>query len=131
MIRWELFAVFAISLGASGVNALLDLIGSLLARQSLSSQQAILVGSRAPNHWLDLVLQLVGIAEALTPVVLVFYLLARSGEGPADMGLDASQPGTDVIRGAGLAAVIGGAGPGPSLAAIPPPLHLHPVPSAP
>src|ERR1700730_15588864 len=110
MIRSELFAVFAISLGASGVNALLNLIGSLLQRQSLSSQQALLVGPRAPNHWLDLVLQLVGIAEALTPVVLVFYLLARSGEGPADMGLDASQPGKDIARGAVLAAVIGGAG---------------------
>src|SRR5260370_39906847 len=121
MIRWELFAVFAISLGASGINALLDLIGSLLQRQSLSSQQALLVGPRAPNHWLDLVLQLVGIAEALTPVVLVFYLLARPGEGPADMGLDASQPGTDITRGAVLAAVIGRAGPGPVLAALPAP----------
>jgi len=110
LIRWELFVVFGISLGASGVNALLNLIGSLLSRQSLSSQQALLVGPLAVNDWLDLVLQLVGIAEALMPVVLVFYLLARSGEGPADMGLDASQPGTDILRGAVLAAMIGGAG---------------------
>ena len=35
-LRWEIIAVFAISLGASGVNALLSLIGSLLAKQSLS-----------------------------------------------------------------------------------------------
>src|SRR5258708_25669589 len=92
MIRWELFAVFAISLGASGVNALLDLIGSLLARASLSSQQALLVGPLNPNPWLDLVLQLVGIGEALTPVVLVFYLLARAGGGLADLRLDATPP---------------------------------------
>ncbi|HEV3293892.1 MAG TPA: CPBP family intramembrane glutamate endopeptidase, partial [Streptosporangiaceae bacterium] len=92
MIRWELFAVFAVSLGASGLNALLNLIGSLLARQSLSSQQALIVGPLATNSWLDLALQLAGIAEALAPVVLVFYLLARSGEGPADIGLDLSQP---------------------------------------
>lgn len=118
MIRWELFAVFAISLGASGVNALLDLVGKLLARGSLSSQQALLVGSLNPNPWLDLVLQLVGIAEALTPVVLVFYLLARSGEGPADMGLDASEPSTDLARGTVLAAVVGGAGLGLYLAAF-------------
>ncbi|HTS95968.1 MAG TPA: type II CAAX endopeptidase family protein [Streptosporangiaceae bacterium] len=110
MIRWELFAVFAVSLGASALNALLNLIGSLLARQSLSSQQALLVGPLATNNWLDLALQLAGIAEALAPVVLVFYLLARSGEGPADMGLDATQPGRDLLRGAVLAAVIGGAG---------------------
>jgi len=118
MIRWELFAVFAVSLGASGLNALLDLIGSLLARQSLSSQQALLVGPLAVNNWLDLLLQLAGIAEALAPVILVFYLLARSGEGPADLGLDASQPGKDVARGTVLAALIGGAGLGLYLAAF-------------
>jgi membrane protease YdiL (CAAX protease family) len=89
MIRWEIFTVFAVSLGASGLNALLDLA-----------------------------LQLAGIAEALAPVVLVFYLLARSGEGPADIGLDASQPGRDIARGAVLAAVIGGAGLGLYLTAF-------------
>jgi membrane protease YdiL (CAAX protease family) len=130
MLRWELFAVFAISLGASGVNALLDLIGSLLARQSLSSQQALLVGPLNPNPWLDLVLQLVGIAEALTPVVLVFYLLARSGEGPSDIGLDTSQPGTDLACGALLAAVIGGAGLGLYLAAFHLGISLNVVPES-
>jgi len=130
MIRWELFAVFAVSLGASAVNALLDLIGSLLQRQALSSQQALLVGSLSPNRWLDLVLQLVGIAEALAPVVLVFYLLARSGEGPADMGLDTSQPGLDTLRGAVLAAVIGGAGLGLYLAAFHLGISLNVVPES-
>ena len=110
LIRWEIFAVFAVSLGASGLNALLDLIGSLLARQSLGSQQALLVGSLAVNHWLDLALQLASIAEALSPVVLVLYLMARSGEPPSVMGLDASQPASDALLGALLAALIGGAG---------------------
>jgi membrane protease YdiL (CAAX protease family) len=110
LLRWEIIAVLAISLGASGLNALLDLIGSLLAPQTLKHQQALLVGPRAVNHWLDLALQLAGIAEALTPVLLVLYLLARSGERPADLGLDDSQPGTDLARGAALAAIIGGAG---------------------
>jgi membrane protease YdiL (CAAX protease family) len=50
-------------------------------------------------------------------VVLVFYLLARSGEGPSDIGLDASQPALDAARGAVIAAVIGGAGLGLYLAA--------------
>jgi membrane protease YdiL (CAAX protease family) len=128
MIGWEIFAVFAVSLGASGLNALLNLIGSLLARQSLSSQQALLVGPEAVNDWLDLALQLAGIAEALAPVVLVFYLLARTGEGPADMGLDASEPGRDTLRGAVLAAVIGGAGLGLYLAAYHLKLSLTVVP---
>src|ERR1700728_1842106 len=115
MLRWELFAVFAVSLGASALNAALSLIGSLLAPQSLGSQQALLVGPEAANNWLDLVLELAGIATALAPVVLVFYLLARTGEGPADMGLDATQPVKDTLRGAVLAAVIGGGGVGPCL----------------
>ncbi|HEY1616305.1 MAG TPA: CPBP family intramembrane glutamic endopeptidase [Streptosporangiaceae bacterium] len=110
LLRWEIFAVLALSLGASGLNALLDLIGSLLSRQSLGSQQALLVGPLAVNNWLDLALQLAGIAEDLAPVVLVLYLLARSGEPASDIGLDTSQPGTDVARGAVLAAVIGGSG---------------------
>ncbi|MGA3153687.1 MAG: CPBP family intramembrane glutamic endopeptidase [Streptosporangiaceae bacterium] len=110
LIRWEIFAVFAVSLGASAVNALLDLIGALLSRQSLGHQQALLVGPLAVNPWLDLALQLAGIAEALTPVVLVLYLMARSGEPPSVIGLDASQPVRDTLRGAVLAALIGGAG---------------------
>jgi membrane protease YdiL (CAAX protease family) len=117
-LRWEIFAVFAVSLGASGLNALLDLINALLSNQSLSSQQALLVGSRSPNHWFDLVLQLVGIAEALTPVVLVFYLMARSGEPPSAIGVDATQPGKDALRGTVIAAVIGGAGLGLYIAAF-------------
>ena len=117
LIKWELFAVFAVSLGASALNALLNLIGDLLSRQALSSQRAQIVVPLAVNNWLDLALQLAGIAEALAPVVLVFYLLARSGEGPSDIGLDATQPGRDTARGAVLAAVIGGAGLGLYLAA--------------
>jgi membrane protease YdiL (CAAX protease family) len=128
MIRWELFAVFAVSLGASALNALLSLVGSLLARQSLASQQAQLVGPLATNNALDLFLQLAAIAEALAPVVLVFYLLARTGEGPRDMGLDATQPGLDIARGAALAAVIGGAGLGLYLAAYHLGLSLTVVP---
>ncbi len=110
LLRWEIFVVFAVSLGASGLNALLDLIGSLLAPQSLGRQQALLVGSRAANHWLDLALQLAGIAEALAPVALVLYLMARSGEPPSAIGLDDTQPVSDTLWGALLAAVIGGTG---------------------
>jgi membrane protease YdiL (CAAX protease family) len=128
MIRWEIFAVFAVSLGASALNAALSLIGSLLQRQSLGSQQALLVGPEAANNWLDLALELAGIATALAPVVLVFYLLARTGEGPKDMGLDATQPVRDTLRGAVLAAVIGGAGLALYLAAYHLGLELNVVP---
>ena len=111
LIRWEIFAVFAVSLGASALNAALNLVGSLLQNKSLASQQALLVGSLAPfNHWLDLTLQMASIAENLAPVFLVLYLMVRSGEPPSVIGIDASQPARDVVRGAVLAAVVGGSG---------------------
>jgi len=100
-----------VSLGASGVSALVSYIGSLTAHQSLGSQSVILNGSRAPGRpLLDLFLQLVALASAAAPVLLVFYLLARDGEGPSAIGVDFSQPWRDLRRGAALAAVIGGAG---------------------
>jgi membrane protease YdiL (CAAX protease family) len=110
-IRWEIFVVFAVSLGASGLYAFVSLIGSLTAPKALGQQQAVLNGSLAPGRpLLDLFLQLTNIAIGFAPVVLVFYLMSRSGEGPSDLGLDTSQPGRDVLKGAILAALIGGSG---------------------
>jgi membrane protease YdiL (CAAX protease family) len=111
LLRWEIVTVFAVSLGASGVYALVQYIGSLTAQQSVSKQAVIVHGTLAPGRpLLDLFLQLTSITLALAPVLLVFYLLARSGERPSSIGLDASQPGKDLAWGAALAALIGGAG---------------------
>ena len=118
LLRWEIVTVFAVSLGASGLYALVSFIGSLTAHQSLGKQTAVLNGTLAPGRPLfDLFLQLLSIAIALAPVLLVFYLLARAGERPSSIGLDASQPVLDLARGAVLAAVIGGSGLGLYLAA--------------
>jgi membrane protease YdiL (CAAX protease family) len=131
LIRWEIFVVFAVSLGASALNAVLRLIGALLAATPLASQQANIIVSLAPGHpTLDLVLQLAGAAEALAPVLLVLYLLARSGEPPSVIGLDGSQPVRDGVRGAALAAVIGGAGLGLYLAAFHLGMSLNVVPES-
>jgi membrane protease YdiL (CAAX protease family) len=54
---------------------------------------------------------------AIAPVVLVYYLLAREGDGPATIGSDFSQPWRDLGRGVALAAVIGGCGLGLYIAA--------------
>jgi membrane protease YdiL (CAAX protease family) len=109
--RWEIVAVLAVSLGASGLYALVDFIGSLTAKQSLGKQTATLNGSLAPGRpLLDLFLQLLNITLSLAPVLLVFYLLARAGERPSSIGVDVRQPGRDLARGAALAAVIGGSG---------------------
>lgn len=119
LLRLEIVCVFAVSLGASGLYALVSFIGSLTARQSLGKQTATLNGSLAPGRpLLDLFLQLTNITLALSPVLLVLYLLARAGEGPRTIGLDATQPARDLGRGAAIAAVIGGSGLGLYLAAF-------------
>src|SRR5579863_3887735 len=111
LLRWEIVAVFAVSLGASGIYALVQYIGSLTAQQAVSKQAVVVHGTLAPGRpLLDLFLQLTNITLSLAPVLLVLYLLARSGEGPKTIGLDASQPGKDMAWGALLAAVIGGSG---------------------
>jgi membrane protease YdiL (CAAX protease family) len=112
LLRWEIVTVFAVSLGASGIYALVQYIGSLTARQAISKQAVVVHGTLAPGRpLLDLFLQLTNITLALAPVLLVLYLLARSGERPAKtLGVDLSQPGKDLAWGALLAAVIGGTG---------------------
>jgi membrane protease YdiL (CAAX protease family) len=110
LLRWEIVSVFAVSLGASGVYAFVQLVGSLTAHRSLSSQSVALNGSQAPGRpLLDLFLQLVSIASAVAPVVLALYLLARADDTKS-IGLDRTQPLRDLLRGLGLAALIGGSG---------------------
>jgi membrane protease YdiL (CAAX protease family) len=108
----EVWIVFAISLGASGVGALLDLINDLTVKHvALSSQHTTLNGSVTPDRpWLDLAFQLFGIATGLVPVALVIYLLHRSRESLRTIGVDRSQLGRDIGLGALLAACVGGAG---------------------
>jgi membrane protease YdiL (CAAX protease family) len=111
LLWWEIIALFSVSLGASGVRAVVSLIGSLTERKALSAQHVVMNASQAPGRPLfDLILQLVSIAIGAVPALLAFYLLARNGERPSSIGVDASQPGRDLLRGAGLAAVIGGGG---------------------
>ncbi|RVX40604.1 CAAX prenyl protease-like protein [Nonomuraea polychroma] len=111
LIRAEIFVVLSVSLGASALVAFVRLVGALTAPKELKSQQAVLVGSMAPGRpWLDLTLQLVQIAISVAPVGLVAYLLVRSGESMRTIGADLREPGRDALRGALLAAAIGGSG---------------------
>jgi membrane protease YdiL (CAAX protease family) len=111
LLRWEIIAVFSVSLGASGLYALISLIGSLTAQVSLHSQSVTLNGTQAPGRpLLDLFLQLDSLASGVAPVILALYLLARAGDGLPAIGLDRSQPLRDFLRGATLAALIGFSG---------------------
>ncbi|MEV6329756.1 type II CAAX endopeptidase family protein [Streptomyces sp. NPDC051909] len=114
ILRSETLLVLALSLGASGVSALISFIGSLTKPGALKDQAATLNGSYAPGRpWLDLAWQLFGIASALVPVALVAHLLLREGTGARGLrviGFDRTRPWPDLGRGALVAAGIGSAG---------------------
>lgn len=111
VLRSETLLVLALSLGASGVSALISFIGSLTKPGGLKDQAATLNGSYTPGRpWLDLAWQLFGIASALVPVALVAHLLIREGAGLRTLGLDRARPGPDLGRGTLVAAGIGSAG---------------------
>lgn len=121
LLKWEIIAVFAVSLGASGLYAFVSLIGSLTAHKSLGAQSAVLNGSQAPGRpLLDLFLQLTSLATDVAPVLLAWYLLMRAAPGRTNgfdhgggfraIGVDKTQPWRDLGRGALLAAVIGFSG---------------------
>ncbi|MGI8336023.1 CPBP family intramembrane glutamic endopeptidase [Actinomadura scrupuli] len=108
----EVVLVLALSLGASGVSALISFIGSVTRSRPLAEQTAPLVTDYAPGRpWLGLAWQLFSIATALVPVALVAHLLARGGESlRGTLGFSPDQKTRDLGRGAVVAAVIGGSG---------------------
>ncbi|WP_320785094.1 type II CAAX endopeptidase family protein [Streptomyces sp. CRN 30] len=110
-LRDETLLVLALSLGASGVSALISFIGSVTRPGGLKDQAATLNASAAPGRpWLDLAWQLFGITTALVPVALVAHLLLREGSSLRALGFDRTRPGPDLLRGAVIAAGIGSAG---------------------
>jgi membrane protease YdiL (CAAX protease family) len=108
----EVLLVLALSLGRSGVYALVDLIASATAPGSLAQQKAVLNGSLAPGRpWIDLTYQLLALGFGVVPVLLVGYLLARSGDRPRRLwSTGAAAHRRDAVRGLVLAAVVGGTG---------------------
>ena len=74
----EAVLVLGVSLGASGVWALLSLVNKLTQPVALNRQTTAMNSSVTPDRpWLDLAYQLVGIILALVPVALALHLLAR------------------------------------------------------
>lgn len=110
-LRNEVVLVFLVSLGASAISAVLDLADDLVRSHGhLTAVSASLVSSYVPNHWLDLLFQVTHVVLAVMPALLAMHLLGRTDAGAATIGLDLTQPRRDLAWGAGLAAVIGGAG---------------------
>jgi len=111
VLRDETVLVLALSLGASGVSALISFVGSVTRPGGLKDQAATLNSSAAPGRpWLDLAWQLFGITTALVPVALVAHFLLREGQSLRTLGFDRTRPWPDLGRGAAIAAVIGSTG---------------------
>jgi len=103
----EIILVLGLSLGRSGVYAVVNLLADLTSGVPLADQTTTLNASQSPRPGLDLTLQLLRIGFALVIVGLVAYLLRRSGESLRTLGVDATEPARDTRRGLALAAVVG------------------------
>jgi len=110
-LRGELWLVLWVSIAASGLRALVQLVDSLTKDVPLRQQTASLIVTYvADRPWLDVAYQGLRIGLALVPVLLVVHLMRRSGEGIRALGFDLTDWRRDLGRGAVLAAVVGGTG---------------------
>ncbi len=104
----EVWIVLGLSLGKSGVYALVNIVARLTAGTPLAQQSTTLNASRSERPYLDLVYQLLSIGFALVPVALALYLLSGGGRSAVRrIGLDRARPLRDLGVGVGLAALIG------------------------
>ena len=105
-ITAELLIVFGLSLGQSGVYAILNLTEKL-SRGPLGAQTSTLNPVLNNREYFDLAYQLLGILFALVPVALVLFLLGGRGVSAFErLGFTFARPLWTVGLGVGLAAVI-------------------------
>jgi membrane protease YdiL (CAAX protease family) len=105
--RIELLIVFTVTLGMSGLRSLISLLNSLLRPVALNKQSVALNVPQATIGFLDLLGQLANALSLFAWGALGVYLLWRAGHGLAAIGLAGTRLGSDALRGAGLAALIG------------------------
>lgn len=105
----ETILVLGVSLGASAIRALVQLLDKLTVGVPLAAQTTAMNSSATPDRpWLDLLYQLVWITLALVPALLAVHLLGRDGPGATRrIGFDLTRPGRDLLAGLGLAALVG------------------------
>ena len=108
----EIVVVFAITLGMSGLRSLTSLVESQIkAHQQQISLGKLQVSVAAPQSsvgTIDLVRQLLDVAQGLAWGGLGLYLLWRAGASlKRHLGLDLTRPGRDLAAAVGLAALIG------------------------
>lgn len=104
----EVWIVLGLSLGSSGVYALVRILDRLTRETALGDQATAINPPLDPRPWLDVTYQLLGVGFGLVPVALALYLLSSRGSSAVRrLGLDLRRPGRDILAGLGLAALIG------------------------
>lgn len=104
----EIWILLGLSLGRSGVYAVVNIVARLTEGTPLAEQSASINNSQSPRPYLDLTYQILSIGFALVPVALALYLLSARGRSVTRaIGLDGSRPWRDTGWGFALAAVIG------------------------
>ncbi|MEC5200248.1 membrane protease YdiL (CAAX protease family) [Arthrobacter sp. PL16] len=106
-ITAELLIVFGLSLGQSGIYAIVNL-AEKLTRGPLAGQTTTLNPVLNERQYFDLTYQLLNIFFALVPVALVLFLLSGHGVSAfRRLGFTFEKPLRTVGFGVGLAAIIG------------------------
>ncbi|MCC3292651.1 CPBP family intramembrane glutamic endopeptidase [Arthrobacter sp. zg-Y1110] len=107
MLVFEILIVLGLSLGRSGVYAVVELIEKA-TEAPLGDQTTTLNPVLDDRPYFDLVYQLLGIFFSLLPVALVLFLLTEPGKSAfRRIGFTFARPLRDFALGAALAAVIG------------------------
>lgn len=114
-LNWETWLLLALTLGQSGVYAVLRIIERMTRPEPLAAQTSTLNTSVTPDRpWLDLLYQVANAGFTVVPALMAVFLVTTvlpprgpSGAGAAAMGLDARRPRFDLGWGLGLAAAIG------------------------
>jgi len=105
----EVLAVLGVSLGMSGIYALLDYLrAELTVRGGISATTATVAqGAQTTRMWLNIVYDLTHVIQWLMPVLLVLVLLARDPSTPG-FGIGLHRPTRkDLLQGVGFTALIG------------------------
>jgi len=111
LLRTEVLIVVAMAVGVSAARSVIRFFAALTADGTLSSQTATLNSSQAPGRpWIDLGLQLIYVCSLLLPVALALYLVRRSGDTWATVGLRFDRLRHDILLGVVAAAAVGGVG---------------------
>lgn len=114
---YEIAIVLALSLGASALYSIVDIIAALTSVAGIGGQTTSINPSLSPREWLDVTYQLLRLGFGVAPVALVLYLLSQSASPLKTFGIGKAGLGRSIATGFALAAAIGIPGIGLYLAA--------------